>query len=58
MDILGVLSFPDLEVRRKTLGLDMLLDVTNSIEEMVLILKKEISKTQGIVEHEDSRNNS
>lgn len=54
MDILRVLSSPDLEVRRKTLGLAMELVTSRNIEEMVLILKKEISKTQGTVEHEDT----
>ena len=54
MDVLRVLSSPDLEVRRKTLGLAMDLVTSRNIEEMVLILKKEISKTQGTVEHEDT----
>ena len=49
MDVLRVLSSPDLEVRRKTLGLAMDLVTSRNIEEMVLILKKEISKTQGTV---------
>ena len=52
--MLRVLSSPDLEVRRKTLGLAMDLVTSRNIEEMVLILKKEISKTQGTVEHEDT----
>ena len=54
MDVLRVLSSPDLEVRRKTLGLAMDLVTSRNIEEMVLILKKEISKTQGTVEPEDT----
>ncbi|XP_066251083.1 coatomer subunit beta [Euwallacea similis] len=45
MDILRVLSSPDLEVRRKTLNLAMDLVNSRNIEEMVLFLKKEISKT-------------
>ncbi|XP_050293271.1 coatomer subunit beta [Anthonomus grandis grandis] len=45
MDILRVLSSPDLEVRRKTLNLAMELVNSRNIEEMVLFLKKEVSKT-------------
>ncbi|KAH1012879.1 coatomer subunit beta [Dendroctonus ponderosae] len=45
MDILRVLSSPDLEVRRKTLSLAMELVNSRNIEEMVLFLKKEVSKT-------------
>jgi len=47
MDVLRVLSSPDLEVRRKTLGLAMDLISSRNIEEMVLVLKKEITKTGG-----------
>lgn len=54
MDILRVLSSPDIEVRRKTLNIAMELVTSRNIEEMVLILKKEIAKTQGVVEHEDT----
>lgn len=45
MDILRVLASTDLEVRKKTL--DLVLEVVNSrnIHEVVLILKKEITKT-------------
>jgi len=54
MDILRVLASPDLEVRRKTLNIAMELVTSRNIEELVLILKKEISKTQGVVEVEDN----
>ena len=54
MDILRVLASPDLEVRRKTLNIAMELVTSRNLEEMVLILKKEISKTQGVVEQEDT----
>ena len=45
MDILRVLASPDLEVRKKTL--DLVLEVVNTrnIHEVVMILKKEITKT-------------
>ena len=45
MDILRVLASPDLEVRKKTL--DLVLEVVNlrNIHEVVMILKKEITKT-------------
>ncbi|XP_023319800.1 coatomer subunit beta [Eurytemora carolleeae] len=54
MDIMRVLASPDLEVRRKTLNIAMELVTSRNIEELVLILKKEISKTQGVVEQDDN----
>jgi coatomer subunit beta len=53
MDILRILSSTDIEVRRKTLSIAMDLVSSRNIEEMVLILKKEVSKTHNI-EHEDT----
>lgn len=53
MDILRVLAAPDIEVRRKTLSLALELVSSRNIEEMVLVLKKEVSKTHNI-EHEDT----
>lgn len=53
MDILRVLAAPDIEVRRKTLNLALDLVSSRNIEEMVLVLKKEVSKTHN-VEHEDT----
>ncbi|XP_058814070.1 coatomer subunit beta [Topomyia yanbarensis] len=53
MDILRVLSATDIEVRRKTLTLAMELVSSRNIKEMVLVLKKEVSKTHNI-EHEDT----
>lgn len=54
MDILRILSSTDIEVRRKTLALAMDLVTSRNIEEMVLVLKKEVAKTHNIEEHEDS----
>ncbi|XP_074644672.1 coatomer subunit beta-like [Tubulanus polymorphus] len=54
MDILRVLSAPDLEVRRKTLDLAFDLVTSRNIEEMVLVLKKEIMKTNDSVEQDDT----
>lgn len=54
MDILRVLASPDLEVRKKTLNLAMELVSSRNIEEMVLVLKKEVSKTHNVGEHEDT----
>lgn len=45
MDILRVLSSPDLEVRKKTLDLVFEVVNTRNIHEVVMILKKEITKT-------------
>ncbi|GFR72221.1 coatomer subunit beta [Elysia marginata] len=53
MDILRVLSSPDQEVRKKTLSLALDLVTSRNIEEMVLVLKKEVVKTNNI-EHEDT----
>ncbi|XP_013392181.1 coatomer subunit beta [Lingula anatina] len=54
MDILRVLSAPDLEVRRKTLELSLDLITSRNVEEMVLVLKKEVVKTNNTVEQEDT----
>lgn len=53
MDILRVLAAPDLEVRKKTLNLALELVSSRNIEEMVLVLTKEVSKTVDN-EHEDT----
>lgn len=54
MDILRVLTASDLEVRRKTLNLALDLVSSRNVEEMVLVLKKEVTKTHNVVEHEDT----
>jgi coatomer subunit beta len=53
MDILRILASTDIEVRRKTLTLAMDLVSSRNIDEMVLVLKKEVAKTHNI-EHEDT----
>lgn len=53
MDILRVLSSPDIEVRRKTLNLCIELVTSRSIGEMVIVLKKEVTKTNNANESED-----
>ena len=45
MDILRVLSSPDLEVRRKTLLLVLQLTSTRNIEQVVMVMKKELTGT-------------
>ncbi|CAB3998662.1 coatomer subunit beta-like [Paramuricea clavata] len=45
MDILRVLASPDLEVRKKTLDLVLEIMNTRNIHEVVMVLKKEITKT-------------
>ncbi|GFY22377.1 coatomer subunit beta [Trichonephila clavipes] len=54
MDILRVLAASDLEVRRKTLNLALDLVSSRNVEEMVLVLRKEVTKTHNTVEHEDT----
>ncbi|OCL05114.1 Coatomer, beta subunit [Glonium stellatum] len=45
MEILRVLSSPDLDVRRKALNLALEMVTSRNVEEVVLLLKKELSKT-------------
>ncbi|KAJ8612630.1 hypothetical protein MRB53_037366 [Persea americana] len=45
MEILRVLSSPDLDVRRKALALAMEMVSSKNVEEVVQLLKKELSKT-------------
>jgi coatomer subunit beta len=45
MEILRVLSSPDLDVRKKALELALLMISSKNVEEVVLLLKKELSKT-------------
>ncbi|KAM8938976.1 coatomer subunit beta isoform 2-T2 [Pelodytes ibericus] len=54
MDILRVLSTPDLEVRKKTLQLALDLVSSRNVEELVIVLKKEVIKTNNVSEHEDT----
>ncbi|XP_057297990.1 coatomer subunit beta-like [Hydractinia symbiolongicarpus] len=56
MDILRVLSSPDLEVRKKTLDLVLDLVTLRNIEEVVMVLKKEITKTHTEGEQDESGN--
>ncbi|NWX76039.1 COPB protein, partial [Alca torda] len=57
MDILRVLSTPDLEVRKKTLQLALDLVSSRNVEELVIVLKKEVIKTNNVTEHEDTDKN-
>jgi len=45
MDILRVLGSPDLEVRRKTLSLVLQLTSTRNVEQVVMVMKKELTGT-------------
>lgn len=45
MEILRVVSSPDLDVRRKALELAMEMVSSKNVEEVVLLLKKELAKT-------------
>jgi len=54
MDILRIVAAPALEVRKKTMNLALDLVTSRNIEEMVLVLKKEVVKTNNAVEHEDT----
>lgn len=54
MDILRVLASPDMEVRKKALNLALDLTTSRCIEEVVLMLKKEVAKTHNLTEHEDT----
>lgn len=54
MEILRVLSSPDLDVRRKALELALDLVSSKNVEEFVMLLKKELSKT---VDEQYEKNN-
>lgn len=45
MEILRVLSSPDIDVRRKALSLTLEMVSSKNVEEVVMLLKKELSKT-------------
>jgi len=46
MDILRALSSPNMDIRKKTLDIAMELITSRNIDEVVMVLKKEIMKTQ------------
>ncbi|KAI5808979.1 adaptin N terminal region-domain-containing protein [Peziza echinospora] len=54
MEILRVLSSPDLDVRKKALELALEMVTSKNVEEVVLLLKKELTKT---VDQEYEKNN-
>uniref|UniRef100_A0A0K8S656 Coatomer subunit beta n=1 Tax=Lygus hesperus TaxID=30085 RepID=A0A0K8S656_LYGHE len=54
MDILRVLASPDMEVRKKALNLALDLTTSRCVEEVVLMLKKEVGKTHNLSEHEET----
>ncbi|KAI7220752.1 Coatomer, beta subunit [Hortaea werneckii] len=54
MEILRVLSSPDLDVRRKSLELAMEMVSSKNVEEVVMLLKKELAKT---VDEQYEKNN-
>lgn len=45
MEILRVLSSPDIDVRRKALAIALEMVSSKNVEEVVMLLKKELSKT-------------
>lgn len=45
MEILRVLTSPDIDVRRKALGLALEMVSSKNVEEIVMLLKKELAKT-------------
>jgi coatomer subunit beta len=46
MDVLQVLSSPDMEVRRKAMAIMLSMTSGRNVEEVVLFLKKQLEKTQ------------
>ncbi|XP_021947904.1 coatomer subunit beta isoform X2 [Folsomia candida] len=54
MDILRILSAPDLEVRKKTLNLVLELLTSRTVSETVMFLRKEVARTHNSVEHDDT----
>jgi len=56
MDILRILSSPDLEVRKKSLELVVDLMTSRNCEEVVMLLKKEVNKTHTEGDSDESGN--
>ncbi|RMD40841.1 hypothetical protein DV735_g4319, partial [Chaetothyriales sp. CBS 134920] len=54
MEILRVLSSPDLDIRKKALGIALEMVSSKNVQEIVLLLKKELSKT---VDEQYEKNN-
>jgi coatomer subunit beta len=54
MDILRILSAPDLEVRKKTLNLALELLTSRTVSESVMFLRKEVGRTHNSVEHDET----
>ena len=54
MEILRVLSSPDLDVRKKALGIALEMVSSKNVQEIVMLLKKELSKT---VDEQYEKNN-
>ncbi|EHK99222.1 putative Coatomer subunit beta [Glarea lozoyensis 74030] len=54
MEMLRVLSSPDIDVRRKALGIALEMVSSKNVEEVVLLLKKELTKT---IDQEYEKNN-
>ncbi|KAJ2722722.1 coatomer subunit beta [Coemansia sp. Benny D115] len=54
MDLLRVLTTPDLDVRRKALGIVMKLTSRRNVNDVISILKKELGKTVANSDHEKS----
>jgi coatomer subunit beta len=55
MEILRVLSSPDIEIRRKVLDLALELVSSKNVDEVVSLLKKELSKTVDESQYEKAR---
>lgn len=54
MDILRILSAPDLEVRKKTLNFALELLTSRTVGEGVVFLRKEVARTHNSVEHDET----
>lgn len=50
LDLLGVLSTPDLDVRRKALDVTLTLISSRNVEDVVKLLKKEVQRSAGVTE--------
>ena len=55
MEILRVLSSPDLDVRKKALGIALEMVSSKNVQEIVMLLKKELSKTVDGAVREEQR---
>ncbi len=52
MDVLRALEFPNMDIRRKTVDMALQLTTPKNVEEIIMLLKKEVGRTQSALSGE------